>query len=429
MGWQDFLDEQERMKQANKIKLSNYAYQGDIGKLDSAAISRGMSALNRGAVAGTLGAPVDLVNEGLRAAGWGSEKPVGGSEWLGDRMQSMGMVSAERDPAAELAAGFVDPLSGVGSALKLAKGLPAVAGIFAGKSAKLADMASMLRAEKLLEEGHDAAAVWRETGWGKGPDGKWRFEIPDDTAKFDLNAVPPNQFNIQSAPVYDVLDHPELQANYPAERNFLTSVTHHPNEKVTSSYDSRFGFMDLSKGGIKEGSSIPFHELQHAVQGKEDFARGGSPKEFTSLPTDSPYPPEITPFVDEYVALRRALRGRDDLPRNSVGLHSRGRDLDEWYDSLERIKDPAIKKQFEEILNKIEIARDKVFGVNNGLIAQMSAEDQYRRLAGEAEARLTQSRLPLTAEQRLAQYPWEPDYFQKSTGVPLDQLIIRGQSE
>jgi len=71
-----------------------------------------------------LGAPVDLVNEGLKLAGWGSEKPVAGSEWFGDRMQSMGMVSAERDPAAELAAGFVDPVSGIGSALKLARSLP-----------------------------------------------------------------------------------------------------------------------------------------------------------------------------------------------------------------------------------------------------------------------------------------------------------------
>lgn len=45
--------------------------------------------------------------------------------------------------------------------------------------------------------------------------------------------------------------------------------------------------------------------------------------------------------------------------------------------------------------------------------------DQYMRLIGEAEARATQARLPLTAEQRRARYPLQ-DY-----DVPLDELIIR----
>lgn len=51
--------------------------------------------------------------------------------------------------------------------------------------------------------------------------------------------------------------------------------------------------------------------------------------------------------------------------------------------------------------------------------------EAYRRLAGEAEARLTQYRLPLSAEERLAQYPYDPEYFLKATGVPLDSLIVR----
>ncbi len=65
--------------------------------------------LNRGMVAGTLGAPVDLATMALRPFGYSVDKPVGGSEWIGQKMQDAGMVSDTRRPMAELAAGFALP--------------------------------------------------------------------------------------------------------------------------------------------------------------------------------------------------------------------------------------------------------------------------------------------------------------------------------
>ena len=49
----------------------------------------------------------------------------------------------------------------------------------------------------------------------------------------------------------------------------------------------------------------------------------------------------------------------------------------------------------------------------------------YKRLSGEAESRLTQSRMNMDAGQRAAQYPWEPQYFEQATGVPLKGLLFR----
>lgn len=54
-----------------------------------------------------------------------------------------------------------------------------------------------------------------------------------------------------------------------------------------------------------------------------------------------------------------------------------------------------------------------------------SSGPDYRRLSGEAEARLTQARANMTPEQRAAQYPYDPDYFKQATGVSLDDLITR----
>jgi hypothetical protein len=47
-----------------------------------------------GAVTGTLGAPVDLMSLALRPLGYNVEKPVGGSEWIRDRMQGAGAYPA-----------------------------------------------------------------------------------------------------------------------------------------------------------------------------------------------------------------------------------------------------------------------------------------------------------------------------------------------
>ena len=95
--------------------------------------------LNRGLVAGTLGAPVDLASMAMRPFGYSVEKPFGGSEYIGQKMQDAGLVSAERRPLAELAAGFALPTS---AAVKTM--------MYAAKDAQLAQKAA--QEAKTLEE-------------------------------------------------------------------------------------------------------------------------------------------------------------------------------------------------------------------------------------------------------------------------------------
>lgn len=100
---------------------------------------------NRG-IAGLLGGPADIANLGANAlrAGYGfaghklglldagqmpglEEKPMFGSEWIGDKMQQAGMVSDYRNPAAELIAGGV--LMPAGAAALSARGPQIAAGL------------------------------------------------------------------------------------------------------------------------------------------------------------------------------------------------------------------------------------------------------------------------------------------------------------
>lgn len=67
-------------------------------------------AANRGAVASNLGAPVDLVTTLLRPLGYKVEKPIGGGEWFGDKMQQYGFVGDTRNPVAEALASIAIPV-------------------------------------------------------------------------------------------------------------------------------------------------------------------------------------------------------------------------------------------------------------------------------------------------------------------------------
>ena len=73
-------------------------------------VARGLlDAGNRGAVAGLLGAPVDTAALVMGLLGYKNEAPVGGSEWIGQKMQNAGFVSPERNRLAEALAGVAIP--------------------------------------------------------------------------------------------------------------------------------------------------------------------------------------------------------------------------------------------------------------------------------------------------------------------------------
>jgi hypothetical protein len=110
-----------------------------------------MGGLSRGASAGTIGAPVDLATLGLNAviAGGGYaghklgllslppdliEKPVGGSDWIAEKMRTAGVLKdnpgSTGDSLGELAGNLL-PTVAMAKAPKIAKGLLSMADNFA----------------------------------------------------------------------------------------------------------------------------------------------------------------------------------------------------------------------------------------------------------------------------------------------------------
>jgi len=86
-----------------------------------------------------------------------------------------------------------DPLVGLKAAklVKLAElgFLPWMAGVFASKRAKTLPKLSLANAEKLEEANTPAQKIFKETGFWRGPEGQWRFEISDKDIKIDSEVL------------------------------------------------------------------------------------------------------------------------------------------------------------------------------------------------------------------------------------------------
>lgn len=102
--------------------------------------------LAQGISTGIVGAPVDIANMALTPFGLGSERPIGGSNSLA------ALINADTS-SLPYQAGTMLPISPEGLAMG-AKGIPmAMAGIFAGKGAKTANLKALMKAEGLKAQG------------------------------------------------------------------------------------------------------------------------------------------------------------------------------------------------------------------------------------------------------------------------------------
>jgi hypothetical protein len=242
-------------------------------------------------------------------------------------------------------------------------------------------------AEKLKASGVADTEIWRRLGVTfKFPDKLPRMEISDKAAKLKDTAS-------KASRVDEALEAPVLEA-YPNLQASPFSLT--LDQGTLGSFSPRAGLKVSLRG--ENPTSTAIHEIQHGVQKAEGFAGGGGMKEFAKT-SESLQAALTNPFAKKVTAAYKAK----DIPA---------------------IK--KLKQENPEEFRKMGLAL-KTLGTKNLLLAQEKVAalvgktpyERYRRLAGEAEARLTQSRLSMTdAERRLA-YP--PAGFD----VPAHQQIIR----
>jgi hypothetical protein len=290
----------------------------------------------------------------------------------------------------EEAANFA--LNMLGGGMSASRGAPANAlGMFVGPRSKSWNAEANARAVQMEKAGATPKTIWQETGNYKAPDAAWRQEIPDNlatlkgTGKFEnviMNAYDRGVkatkgqrefWQPYTTTVGDVLSHGILQEAYPKLMSIETQMTPKGsgNRGMLSIDDVGKQILHVRENlPAKQAESTMLHELQHAIQEKENFGRGGSSE----------------------LIVREANAEAEKIAKK----------LNEM-----KYGSPEYEKLYEQFVN----ARKN--------ITVDQANDMYRRLAGEAEARATQKRQNLTSQQRRAEFP------ERSYDVPINELIIR----
>lgn len=216
-------------------------------------------------------------------------------------------------------------------------------------------------ARKMEEENKDAKAIKMATGWERGADGKWRYEMPDAKIK-DMkdigggNIVKRYEDDMlwNGGKLSDVIDAPELFKAYPHLKDVRIDTDAIMNDMPSNGeYNAKTNTITIHADELKYMNSILNHEIQHVIQSIEGFDRGGSP---------------------------RLVRGE-------------------------------IKKKLAEVTKQIRQLRAEgkedeakaIVEKNRGLYNAYQANDDYnsyKSLAGEVEARNVQERMNMSPEER-----------------------------
>jgi hypothetical protein len=270
---------------------------------------------------------------------------------------------------------------------------PMMLGTFIGKNSKLWNSSKADIAQQLEKSGVSPEEIWRQTGTVRGVDGKLRQEISDVGSKITDNVYEGIVKNKRfEGKMGDALSHPELYKAYPDTADIGTGM--YAWNTPEGSYEGLT--RTITAGGPSTGyqKSAALHEIQHDIQAKEGFAKGGSPENF----------PSSQDINDAQIVSNLLKKG--SLPSEAI----------KWVkDNLGR--NPSV--------SAIDLAMKKDVDLFN----MPNNTDQYKRLAGEAEARLTQRRMNLTPEQRLQYFPYNQGKEVYGLDVPYNELIIRGLLE
>jgi hypothetical protein len=285
----------------------------------------------------------------------------------------------------------------------LAKITPQPMRIFVGPNSATFDKVNAVRAHEMEKAGVAPEKIWQETGTFRGPDQQWRQEISDKASKITedvFNQISTNQeFKGQMG---QALQHEELYKAYPEAAGIPTTMfaDEVPSGNVLRGRTGTFQVPQITVGGPSSMAqrSVGLHELQHAIQQKEGFARGGNINEYATGPMFDKTARDLTADLSQIV---------------TGGVSAKPLEV------LEGLKytDP---KDIEPVLKKygfknIDEAKSFIYDENE----RRTPLGQYLRTAGEAEARAVQKRRNFTDEERRKIFPLH------SYDVPIKDLIFR----
>lgn len=319
-------------------------------------------------------------------------------------------------------------------------------------------LANLSVAKEMEAAGKDAKTIHLATSWEKGVDGLWRFEIPDaeliekeslwdrltaernDIIYNKANGKSINELKKENSPIIQKFLQLEKEFNeaekkqktlgdvikgelikaYPKLRDikvvFGVNIDMDGSTKGMWSKDENTIYMLSPENDLKPNSeaySTLLHEIQHAIQNIEGFAKGGNVEEMATQAILSK-----NGFKDKEELLQKINELTDKIKKTTVDKLPEGYSI-EWSSTFGEygLKDPDgafVKQQTWGKTKKEALSNSLIYLTGKAhvkLIADRhklmsydfnEAYDLYRALAGEVEARNVQTRMNMTFAERKA---------------------------
>lgn len=227
-------------------------------------------------------------------------------------------------------------------------------------------------ARQMEEQGKDALTIRLATGWERGVDEQWRYEIDDDyKLKKDIN------FNEDKILLSDLVDFPELFLAYPNIKNIQIE------KKAMENYRGLYSPF-FNKITLDENSSVDIlaHEIQHAIQRIEGFAKGGNVEQFTDSRLEN-----IRENIKEYRAILNSYDKQINLPefraQSLQEVVNKQKTVEKHFEDLENFRlNSNLAEMYKEINNRVKEAEnlyDEISGTPSNFerdLATFSARDK-----------------------------------------------------
>ena len=256
-----------------------------------------------------------------------------------------------------------------------------------GVNAKTADVGRLADAERMEKAGTDSETVRRETGWYRGYDGKWRFEIDDSKMRF----INHREESRRTWKLDELIRHDALFAAYPELRNY-TVLNFAFEDGINGVFSPGLNRIMLNPNLDRAGKRAALiHEIQHAIQVIEGFAAGSS----TDYWQDA--------FVTDEE--KRTERHLLELSRkNRLLEEDMYRMLEDTPDARrDALRATLVKRHGEKAVREFTDTYNHLLNLQKQ--REMRAEQAYRNTAGEIEAADVANRLGLSAKQRAETRP------------------------
>lgn len=315
---------------------------------------------------------------------------------------------------------------------------------YAGKNANGANLDSLREAQEMQAAGADMESIRKATGWHEGMDGKWRWEIDDpkmeyhragdalfgrnhpeyaeqqrleqkmlygeltDAEQARLRALTETWGRERSrlservergnARLEDVLDHEELFRAYPQLRHVRVVFDETP-KGVLGSFSAEGNQITISEELRDAPQDVLIHEIQHAIQNAEGFAKGSNRQYWEEKLTNGD---EIQSKGFQEAREKLIQFQLDEANEEVLALRDRlekAGELDDGFREYDRIWEEAERRGLDKKINEYYDLRENYYDQLHKPQRSVPSE-LYYNTAGEIEARDAANRRPMSSETR-----------------------------